>query len=48
MVLPEGVTEWEQVNQEDQIKIQQRLKRALKLLVSPKPPDKGGYDIPIL
>ena len=41
-ILPQGISDWSSLDQDQQVDLQQRMKRAMKLLTSPVPPDKGG------
>lgn len=42
-ILPEGISDWNSLEEIQKIELQQRMKRAMKLLTSPVPPDRGGY-----
>ena len=41
-ILPQGISDWNSLDQVKRVDLQQRMKRAMKLLTSPVPPDKGG------
>ena len=43
VVLPAGVDNWDDLSSSDQLDIQVKLKHALRLLLTPKPMDRGGY-----
>ena len=42
-VLPAGVDTWDNLDKNQKVEIQQSMKRAMKLLTSPMPADRGGY-----
>ena len=42
-ILPDNVRNWNSLNSSQRVTIQHRMKRAMRLLTSPVPPDKGGY-----